>query len=142
MFAAALTGQENIELRSWVIGPEGKARGRRRGLSARLADVASYDEEGGLAIEMARVAAEALPGEGWLARLGEGTPSGPVERLLAAIRAMVFARDETNATESGYGLETELADPDAALSTRRQMLPSRLRLWQGRLRCLGNGWRQ
>jgi ATP-dependent DNA helicase DinG len=115
MFAAALTGQETIELRRWVIGPEGKARGRRRGLSARLADVASYDEEGGLAIEMARVAAEALPGEGWLARLGEGTPSGPVERLLAAIRAMVFARDETNATESGYGLETELADPDAGV---------------------------
>jgi ATP-dependent DNA helicase DinG len=80
-----------------------------------LADVASYDEEGGLAIEMARVAAEALPGEGWLARLGEGTPSGRVERLLAAIRAMVFARDETNATESGYGLETELADPDAGV---------------------------
>ena len=115
MFAAALTGQETIELRRWVIGPEGKARGRRRGLSARLADVASYDEEGGLAIEMARVAAEALPGEGWLARLGEGTPSGPVERLLAAIRAMVFARDETNATESGYGLETELADPGAGV---------------------------
>ena len=69
MFSAALTGQETIELRRWVIGPEGKARGRRRGLSARLADVASYDEEGGLAIEMARVAAEALPGDGWLARL-------------------------------------------------------------------------
>ncbi|WP_295442490.1 ATP-dependent DNA helicase [Sphingorhabdus sp. EL138] len=112
MFAAALTGQETIELRRWVIGPEGKARGRRRGLSARLADVASYDEEGSLAIEMARVAAEALPGEGWLARLAEGTPSGPIERLLSAIRTMVFARDETNATESGYGLETELADPD------------------------------
>jgi ATP-dependent DNA helicase DinG len=112
MFAAALTGQETIELRRWVIGPEGKARGRRRGLSARLADVASYDEEGGLAIEMARVAAEALPGDGWLARLAEGTPSGPIERLLSAVRTMVFARDETNATESGYGLETELADPD------------------------------
>jgi ATP-dependent DNA helicase DinG len=112
MFAAALTGQETIELRRWVIGPEGKARGRRRGLSARLADVASYDEEGGLAIETARVAAEALPTEGWLTRLGEGTPSGPIERLLSAIRTMVFARDETNATESGYGLETELADPD------------------------------
>ncbi|MBJ7526398.1 MAG: ATP-dependent DNA helicase [Sphingomonadaceae bacterium] len=112
MFAAALTGQETIELRRWVIGPEGKARGRRRGLSARLADVASYDEDGGLAIEMARVAAEALPGEGWLARLAEGTPSGPIERLLSAVRTMVFARDESNATESGYGLETELADPD------------------------------
>jgi ATP-dependent DNA helicase DinG len=140
MFAAALTGQENIELRRWVIGPEGKARGRRRGLSARLADVASYDEEGGLAIEMARVAAEALPGEGWLARLGEGTPSGPVERLLAAIRAMVFARDETNATESGYGLETELADPDAGVVDAAA--DAAMRLWQGRLRCLGNGWRQ
>lgn len=115
MFAAALTGQETIELRRWVIGPEGKARGRRRGLSARLADVASYDEEGGLAIEMARVAAEALPGDGWLARLAEGTPSGPIEHLLAAIRAMVLARDETNAAESGYGLETELADPDPAV---------------------------
>ncbi|MEP7349618.1 MAG: ATP-dependent DNA helicase [Sphingorhabdus sp.] len=114
MFAAALTGQETVELRRWVIGPEGKARGRRRGLAARLADVASYDEEGGLAIEAARVAAEALPGDGWLQRVAENMPSGPVERLLSAIRVMVFARDESNANESGYGLETELADPDAA----------------------------
>ena len=115
MFAAALTGQETVELRRWVIGPEGKARGRRRGLAARLADVASYDEEGGLAIEMARIAAEALPGDGWLQRLAEGVPSGPIERLLSAIRVMVFARDESNAAEAGYGLETELADPHAAL---------------------------
>ncbi len=115
MFAAALTGQETVELRRWVIGPEGKARGRRRGLAARLADVASYDEEGGLAIEMARIAAEALPGDGWLQRLAENTPSGPVERLLSAIRIMVYARDENNAAEAGYGLETELADPNAAV---------------------------
>lgn len=115
IFAAALTGQETIELRRWVIGPEGKARGRRRGLSARLADVASYDDEGGAAIEMARIAAEALPGDGWLGRLAEGAPSGPLERLFAAIRNMVYARDETNAAEGGYGLETELADPDAAV---------------------------
>ena len=114
MFAAALSGQEAIELRRWVIGPEGKSRGRRRGLSARLADVASYDEEGGTAIEMARVAAEALPGEGWLARIADGAPSGPIEALLAAIRAMVFARDE-NGADAGYGLETELASPDARL---------------------------
>ena len=115
MFAAALTGQETVELRRWVIGPEGKARGRRRGLAARLADVASYDEEGGLAIEMARIAAEALPGDGWLQRLAENAPSGPIERLLAAIRNMVFARDESNAADAGYGLETELADPDVAV---------------------------
>jgi ATP-dependent DNA helicase DinG len=115
MFAAALTGQETVELRRWVIGPEGKSRGRRRGLAARLADVASYDDEGGQAIETARIAAEALPGDGWLGRLAEATPSGPIERLLAAIRSMVFARDESDASEAGYGMETELADPDAGL---------------------------
>ena len=113
-FAAALTGAEMIEIRRWVIGPEGKARGRRRGLSARLADVASYDAEGGLAIETAREAAEALPGDGWLGRVNEGVPSGPAERLLAAVRATVYARDEGQA-ESGYGLETEYANLDAHL---------------------------
>jgi ATP-dependent DNA helicase DinG len=113
-FAAALSGAEMIEIRRWVIGPEGKARGRRRGLSARLADVASYDEEGGLAIENARIAAEALPSEGWLGRISEGFPSGPAEKLLAAVRATVFARDEGQA-ESGYGLETEYAGLDAPI---------------------------
>ncbi len=115
MFAAALTGQETIELRRWVIGPEGKARGRRRGLSARLADVASYDADGGAAIEMARIAAEALPGDGWLSRIAENIPSGPIEKLLAAIRVMVFARDENGDAEAGYGLETEMTSPDAAM---------------------------
>ncbi len=115
MFASALTGQETVEMRRWVIGPEGKARGRRRGLSARLADVASYDADGGTAIEMARIAAEAMPSDGWLARLAEGTPSGPIEKLLAAIRAMVFARDESGEADAGYGLETELTTPDAAM---------------------------
>src|SRR3546814_1486020 len=54
MFSAALTGQESIEIRRWVVGPESKARGRRRGLAARLSDVASYDEQGALAIQAAR----------------------------------------------------------------------------------------
>ncbi len=114
MFAAALTGQETIELRRWVIGPEGKASGRRRGLAARLADVASYDNEGGMAIEMARIAAEALPGEGWLARIAENMPSGPIERLLGAVRTMIYARDESDSNEGGYGLETEMAEPEPA----------------------------
>ncbi|KUR76152.1 ATP-dependent DNA helicase [Novosphingobium sp. Fuku2-ISO-50] len=113
-FAAALTGAETIELRRWVIGPEGKSRGRRRGLAARLADVASYDDDGALAITRARKAAEALPGEGWLARIGEGTPSGPIETLLAATRGVVHARDESGGQEAGYGLETEAAGLDGA----------------------------
>lgn len=111
-FSAALTGAETIELRRWVIGPEGKSRGRRRGLSARLADVASYDEEGARAITQAREAAEALPGDGWLARVVEGTPSGPLEDLLSAARALSYARDESGGQEAGYGLETEIAQLD------------------------------
>lgn len=111
-FSAALTGAETIELRRWVIGPEGKSRGRRRGLSARLADVASYDEEGERAISQAREAAEALPSEGWLARVVEGTPSGPLEELLSAARALAYARDESGGQEAGYGLETEIAQLD------------------------------
>ncbi len=112
-FAAALTGQETIELRRWLLGPEGKSRGRRRGLAARLMDVASYDEAGALALEAAVQMAGALPGEGWLQRVAEGTPSGPIEALLHAVRGGVYAR--ATAQDAGYGLETELAEPDAAL---------------------------
>lgn len=108
-FAAALTGAEAIELRRWVIGPEKASKGRRRGLAARLADIASYDEAGGKAITAARAAAEALPGDGWLQRIGENAASGPIEELLAAVRATVYARDESGGQDAGYALETEAA---------------------------------
>ncbi len=114
-FSAALTGSETVEMRRWVIGPEGKSRGRRRGLSARLADIASYDEEGAAAITRARTAAEALPGEGWLQRVIENTPSGPLEELLSASHQFVYSRDESGGQEAGYGLETEAAQLDGPL---------------------------
>ena len=81
MFSAALTGSEAIELRRWVLGPESRSRGRRRGLAARLADVASYDEEGGRAIRDAIEAAGELPADGWMKRLVDGEPDGPAETL-------------------------------------------------------------
>ncbi|MEA3058970.1 MAG: ATP-dependent helicase DinG, partial [Sphingomonadales bacterium] len=112
-FAVAFGGQEAIELRRWIVGPEGRSRGRRRGLAARLMDVASYDEEGARALDAAVEAAKAFPSEGWLQRLVEGAPFGPVEALLAEVRGTVFAR--AKAQEAGYGLETELAEPDGAL---------------------------
>src|SRR5215210_6501596 len=112
-FAVAFGGQEAIELRRWIVGPEGRSRGRRRGLAARLMDVASYDEEGGQALEAAIEAARALPSDGWLARVAEGDPFGTVEALLAEVRGTVYAR--AKAQEAGYGLETELAEPDGAL---------------------------
>ena len=111
-FSAALTGQEAIELRRWIIGPERGSKGRRRGLAARLADIASYDEAGGQAIESARHGAETLPTGGWLDRLAEGAPSGPVETLLGAVRALTYARDESGGQEAGYGIETEAAALD------------------------------
>ena len=112
-FAVAFGGQEAIELRRWIVGAEGRSRGRRRGLAARLMDVASYDEEGGRALDAAVEAAKALPSDGWLQRLVEAAPFGPVEALLGEVRGMVFAR--AKAQEAGYGLETELAEPDGAL---------------------------
>jgi ATP-dependent DNA helicase DinG len=110
-FATALTGQETIELRRWLIGPEGKTRGRRRGLAARLMDVASYDEAGALALDMAVQAAGLLPSDGWIQRIAEGTPFGPLEKLLAAVRGTVYAR--TTSKDAGYGIETEMAELDA-----------------------------
>ncbi len=112
-FAVAFGGQEAIEMRRWIVGPEGRSRGRRRGLAARLMDVASYDEEGARALDAAVEAARALPSDGWLQRLVEGAPFGPVEALLAEVRGTVYAR--AKAQEAGYGLETELAEPDGAL---------------------------
>jgi ATP-dependent DNA helicase DinG len=112
-FAVTFGGQEAIEMRRWIVGPEGRSRGRRRGLAARLMDVASYDEEGARALDSAVEAARALPSDGWLQRLHEEAPFGPVEALLSEVRGMVYAR--AKAQEAGYGLETELAEPDGAL---------------------------
>jgi ATP-dependent DNA helicase DinG len=112
-FAVALTGQEAIELRRWIMGPEGRSRGRRRGLSARLMDVASYDEGGAVALERAVEAAQLLPSDGWLGRVAEGMPFGPLEKLLAAVRVTVYAR--AAAQDAGYGLETEMAEIDGPL---------------------------
>ena len=115
-FSVALSGHEAIELRRWIMGPEGSSRGRRRGLAARLSDLASYDEEGGDAIRAAADAARALPADEWLKRIVAGEPFGPVEQLLSAVRGTVFARAaDTGEADAGYGLETELAEPDGAL---------------------------
>ncbi|HEU5482767.1 MAG TPA: ATP-dependent DNA helicase, partial [Sphingomicrobium sp.] len=115
-FAICFGGQEAIEMRRWIVGPEGRSRGRRRGLAARLTDVASYDERGGKALEQAIEAARALPSDGWLGRLAEGAPFGPIEALLAEVRGTVYAR--SRAEDAGYGLETELAEPDGALVSK------------------------
>jgi ATP-dependent DNA helicase DinG len=125
-FSAALTGQETVELKRWIAGPERGSKGRRRGLAARLADVASYDEEGGKAISAARAAAEALPQDGWLQRIADSMPSGPIEALLSAARAITYARDESGGQEAGYGIETEAAQLDGNFVELAQQAASAL----------------
>ena len=133
-FAVAFGGQEAIEMRRWIVGPEGRSRGRRRGLAARLMDVASYDEEGARALDAAVQAAQALPSEGWLGRIAEGMPFGPHEALLAEVRGTVYAR--AKAQEAGYGLETELAEPDGALVSAAEAALASLELLQKPLAAL------
>jgi ATP-dependent DNA helicase DinG len=135
-FAAALTGQEAIEMRRWIVGPEGKSRGRRRGLAARLMDVASYDEAGAAALEQAVAAAQLLPGDSWLGRIAEGIPFGPVEKLLAAVRTTVYAR--ATAQDAGYGLETEMAELDGAMVEAAAPAVEALELLLRPLTALGN----
>ena len=112
-FALALTGREAVELAHWLTGPSRATRGRRRGLAARLADAASYDEPARDALAALLAAAAALPGEGWLPRLIDATPQGPIETLLAAVRNTVLARAEPG--DDAHGLETEAAELPPAL---------------------------
>ena len=60
-------------------------------------------------------AAAALPSDGWLQRIAEGAPFGPIEAMLGAVRGLVFARSAEG--DAGYGLETEAAQLDGPLLT-------------------------
>ncbi|TPE64629.1 ATP-dependent DNA helicase [Sandaracinobacter neustonicus] len=108
-FAVVLSGGEAIELRRWLLGPDrpGRRSGRRRGLSARLMDVTSYDGEGGTALEEVLHLATELPGADWLSRIGAGEPEGPIETLIAAVRTHVLTRASDE--ERGFSLETGIA---------------------------------
>jgi ATP-dependent DNA helicase DinG len=109
-FAAALTGQRRSSCKRWIIGPEKGSRGRRRGLAARLADLASYDEAGAEAIAAALQGGRGAALDGWLQRLADGDALRPeIEALLAAVRAATYARDESGGQDAGYGIETEAA---------------------------------
>ncbi|MEO0499869.1 MAG: helicase C-terminal domain-containing protein, partial [Pseudomonadota bacterium] len=92
---------------------EKKMKGRRRGLVARLGDLVAHEAEGGALLEYAVQAARVLPADGWLKRVVEGDPYGPLETLLAEVRRTVLARSDPK--EAGYGLETEIAELPPAL---------------------------
>ncbi|WP_207483207.1 ATP-dependent DNA helicase [Arenibaculum pallidiluteum] len=108
-FAGHLTAVEGSDLRRWLIGPEGGARSRARGLKRRVEDLLQGDEDGLELIDEILRAARALPGEGWSMRVNDGAPSGPGEAFLLMVRRMVLTRAPHQ--DSGYSLECDTAHP-------------------------------
>ncbi len=116
-FAGHLTGQETAELRRWLIGSDS---GRMRGLKRRLEDLVAGDRAASEALQGVLENARILPGEGWLRRIYEGSPSGPLERFLIEVRALVRAR--AKGTDSPHGLEADCTAPHEALLERAEAL--------------------
>ena len=111
-FSGHLTGQETAELRRWIRGADrtgGGGRSRARGLRSRLGDLIVDDSEAEEAVEAARQASLALPGENWLQRLAAGQPAGKAEIFLDHIRRQVEAR--AGGRERAYGIETQTLPP-------------------------------
>ena len=115
-FAAALTGQEAIELRRWMLGPE----------RAGAVGGAASPRGSPTSPPMTRKAASArrMPARrrGSAATAGSaGSPkarrSGRSRPARGGARRWCYAR--ARAGDAGYGLETEAAEPDGALVEAR-----------------------
>ncbi|CCG40053.1 ATP-dependent DNA helicase [Magnetospirillum molischianum] len=124
-FSMHLTGLEGVEMRRWLLGPEGDGgRSRARGLSRRAEDLVGGSEEAALALDQALAAARLLPGPGWVQRLSVEEPQGPAEIFLAQVRRQVMARSE--APDSAYSLETATQPPVEGLAVAAQQLAAAL----------------
>ena len=105
-FAVHITGWEGAEMRRWLRGAEGRGARRSRGLIERLTPVFENDPEELERVQEVAQLALALPGDGWLSRVGNDAPRGSMERFLAAARTQVRARSDDVA--GPYGLECEV----------------------------------
>ena len=102
-FSAHLTGLEGSELRRWIAGSDTGRKGRMRGLEKRISDLLGESEDGINALQEAIHAARKLPGEGWLKRLTDGLPAGPMEQFLLHVKTQVQAR--SGQPDSPYSIE-------------------------------------
>ena len=108
-FAADFSGQETAMLRQWLIGAEASTRSRARGLRRRIQDLLQDYPELEAHVDHISEAARALPGEGWLNRIGSNAPNGPLETFFEVARRQVYARSAD--TENAYSLEAEINPP-------------------------------
>jgi len=126
-FAAHLTGQESVELRRWLRGPEGGRRSRARGLANRIGDLVVENEKGRVALEEIVEAARALPADGWLGRLSDGVPANSGEKFLAKVRQQILARAPQ--PDSPYGLECPTKEPvDGLVDTAHGFAAAMMRI--------------
>ncbi len=130
-FSAHLSGYEAAELRRWIRGGESGRRRRGRGLERRLGDLVAGEAAAETAMSGAIRAAAALPGEGWLGRLGGGAPQGPAETFLARVRDQVEARQQGR--DDGYSLETGTKSPLEGLPQAARQLEGALHVLAGPL---------
>ena len=105
-FSATLSGIEAYDLRRWLVGAEASSRSRARGLRRRMADLIEDHPDLDVFVERIIEAAKGLPGEGWLSRVAEDTPAGPVEAFLVIVRRQVYARAATS--DNPYSVEAEV----------------------------------
>lgn len=107
-FSTHLCGREMAELRRWIRGPEGRTRGRMRGLEERLKDAIGDDQDARTLLDESKAAAGALAGEGALSRIVNAAARNPGEAFLAAVHMHVRARSAD--ADPLYSLEAE-TDP-------------------------------
>ena len=108
-FALRLSGREGRELRRWILGAEGPARSRARGLARRIDGLVEGDEAGAQALRDILGAARILPGDGWAQRVADGRGPQVFESFLVLVRRQVLAR--TTSADAAYGLEAEARPP-------------------------------
>ena len=108
-FSSHLTGIEAAELRRWILGAEGRRAARARGLKARMEDILGDDESSLEYLDDILRKARGLPNQGWLQRLSDGMPHGPIEKFLHLVRQQVYARDPN--ANMPFGLETASSPP-------------------------------
>lgn len=108
-FSLSLSGIETSELRRWLRGAESGQKSRGRGLRNRIGELLSDDRKGQEALDAVIHASACLPRPGWRRRLLAGTPIGPAEEFLAAVRDQIYARNAEN--NNGYSLETAPRPP-------------------------------
>ncbi len=105
-FGAELTGQSGFDLRRWLLGGDGRSKGRVRGLSRRAEPLLPDANTGADLLERIKHQALCLPGESWRSRLENGEPRGKAEQFLQAIKAHVLTHAKE--ADSPYSIECKV----------------------------------